>query len=329
LYKLAEKILKKQLNEQILSDGAHFELSPMYHKILLERLLDCYNLVSGNDTFNNEEFDALLLNKAGKMLSWLKNVTFSNGDIPYVNDSAPGIGSFTEQLGAYAKKLGVFTNESYNSDQSGYKFIRKKHYEFFVDLAVIKSDYQPGHTHADMFNFILYHKGKPVIVDTGTSTYEKTDRRHHERSVQAHNSVMVNNQNIHEVWNGFRVGKRAKIIDYNVWENKILATHNGYKNLGIHHQRIFEYKENYIKITDNLLGKNGFKGVAFFHFHPDIRELNLEKNVIKLQDVKIVFENNVQIKPEDYLFAKGFNNLVTAKSIQVEFVDQLITYIEL
>ena len=33
-------ILDKQLGEQILEDGRHFELSPMYHSIMLELVLD-------------------------------------------------------------------------------------------------------------------------------------------------------------------------------------------------------------------------------------------------------------------------------------------------
>jgi hypothetical protein len=37
----------------------------------------------------------------------------------------------------------------------------------------ILPSYQPGHSHADMLHFILYVSGKPVIVDTGISTYEK------------------------------------------------------------------------------------------------------------------------------------------------------------
>ena len=43
LYETSKNLLKSELNEQILKDGAHFELSPMYHKILLSRLLDCIN----------------------------------------------------------------------------------------------------------------------------------------------------------------------------------------------------------------------------------------------------------------------------------------------
>ena len=36
------------LQEQVLGDGEHFERSPMYHCIMLYRVLDCYNLVRNN-----------------------------------------------------------------------------------------------------------------------------------------------------------------------------------------------------------------------------------------------------------------------------------------
>ena len=52
LYKKSSKLLRKQLCEQILPDGAHFEQSPMYHCILLDRLLDCCNF-----SFNNIRHD--------------------------------------------------------------------------------------------------------------------------------------------------------------------------------------------------------------------------------------------------------------------------------
>jgi uncharacterized heparinase superfamily protein len=40
-------ILKEELPEQILTDGGHFERSPMYHAIILEDLLDLVNLSEG------------------------------------------------------------------------------------------------------------------------------------------------------------------------------------------------------------------------------------------------------------------------------------------
>ena len=43
MYDKASCLLYKELDEQILPDGSHYEQSPMYHCILLDRLLDCYN----------------------------------------------------------------------------------------------------------------------------------------------------------------------------------------------------------------------------------------------------------------------------------------------
>ncbi len=64
LYHTAVRIIEKELNEQILDDGAHFELSPMYHQIILDRLLDCINLVQNNQRFEGQE--TLLESNAGK-----------------------------------------------------------------------------------------------------------------------------------------------------------------------------------------------------------------------------------------------------------------------
>ena len=47
-YKKAVEILREELEEQILNDGGHFELSPMYHQIMLFRVLDCINLIENN-----------------------------------------------------------------------------------------------------------------------------------------------------------------------------------------------------------------------------------------------------------------------------------------
>ena len=48
LEQLVREVLKVELDEQILNDGGHFELSPMYHVILLQRALDGYNLLVNN-----------------------------------------------------------------------------------------------------------------------------------------------------------------------------------------------------------------------------------------------------------------------------------------
>ena len=60
-----------------------------------------------------------------------------------------------------------------------------------MDIGKIGPDYQPGHAHADTFTFCLYFKNTPIVVDTGTSTYNIGKRRDKERSTMVHNTVLL------------------------------------------------------------------------------------------------------------------------------------------
>ena len=59
-YFKAKKIIEYELKEQILLDGAHFELSPMYHQIILDRVLDCIFLLKNNKWKEHTEFLSFL-----------------------------------------------------------------------------------------------------------------------------------------------------------------------------------------------------------------------------------------------------------------------------
>ena len=49
-----KKLLVHELKEQVLNDGMHYERSPMYHLIILERLLDALNFAkTANDELEN------------------------------------------------------------------------------------------------------------------------------------------------------------------------------------------------------------------------------------------------------------------------------------
>ncbi len=106
LYVRAKDILKAELEEQILDDGGHFELSPMYHQIMLFRVLDCINLVE-NNMYKHQELLEFLIIKAEVMLGWLENISYKNGDIPLLNDSANKISPTSNELFKYAKKLNI------------------------------------------------------------------------------------------------------------------------------------------------------------------------------------------------------------------------------
>lgn len=319
----AEDIIRAELDEQILTDGAHFELSPMYHQIILDRLLDSINILQSNNLFS--QLLPVLRDKASVMLGWLRQVTFTNGEIPLVNDAACGIAPTTEQLFAYAKRLGVVPTVR-PLGASGYRKVEKAGYEMLVDVGQIGPDYIPGHAHSDTFSFVLYVHGRPLIVDTGTSTYETCERRLVERSTAAHNTVQVDGLEQSEVCGSFRVARRAKVSELQEGNGMIRAWHDGYCRIGVRHSREFDFAEEGVKIQDFVTSHKKHDTLARIHFHPDV-EVALEGNCVVAGPVRIHFAGGDSVILGDYSYAPEFNTLIPAKMVEVSFSGSLITHI--
>lgn len=321
----ATYILTKELDEQTLIDGAHFEQSPMYHKIILSRILDCVYL----ETQNNWEKDTLihtLREKASPMLSWLSEVTFSNGDIPYVNDSADGITFSSQELFSYASLVTIQWVKIPLGD-SGYRMIRKPNYELFIDIGTIAATYQPGHLHADALQFLLNYKNQPIIVDTGVSTYDKTPLRTKERSTSSHNTVETVVGNQYQVWGGFRVARRSKV---SVKEENTAGINASIKHFasGIHH-RSYSWDDTNIHIKDAVHSSDSI-GKASFHLHPDIKVTKISESSVKINDSMITFEGkNISLEIKEYGYARQFNDIVSSSKIIITFTKHLNSVISL
>ena len=247
LYKKASKLLKEQLKEQVLPDGMHYEQSPMYHCILLDRLLDCINFAYGLQLTD----DILLLTAfAQRMLGHLESIVWKDRTIPLLNDSAFGIAPTPEQLFDYARRLGLQW-DAIPMKESGYRKLEGKRFEAIIDVGNLTATYQPGHTHADTFNYELWIDGTPVIVDTGISTYDKTPRRQYERSSTAHNTVVVDGKDSSRVWGGFRVGKRCHVSGLQVNVDGLEAVHDGFGKGCLHHRK-FTMDEMGLHIEDSI-----------------------------------------------------------------------------
>lgn len=271
LRKKATSLLLEQLKEQTLSDGGHYEQSPMYHGILLDRLLDCINIAP------MEELQSF----AKRQIGWLKSICYQDGNYPLFNDAAEGIAPKPTDIMNYACRLGI-DNEATPLGVSGYRKMTNGNMVAFVDVGNITATYQPGHTHADTFNYELRIDGRPFIVDTGISTYDKNERRQLERSTVAHNCVSVNERNSSEVWGGFRVGRRCRVevSDYN---NIIEASHDGF---GKECRRRFTMTEEAFTIEDWYEGN----AVSYIHLSE-----GTDANRIHVEGAK-----KVDIKPWKY-----------------------------
>lgn len=283
------KLVLKQLYEQTLSDGAHYEQSPMYHCILLDRLLDCINFGT------TEELKSI----AQKQLGWLQAICYKDGSWPMSNDAALGIAPDTDRIFDYAKRLGLSWTTA-KLGVSGYRKMQEGNIEAVIDCGQITATYQPGHSHADTFNYELRMNGKPFVVDTGISTYDKTARRQYERSTEAHNCVVVDGKSSSEVWGGFRVGKRCKVTLLKDYPHCIEAYHNGFKKKCY---RTFTMSDNTFIVEDRYDGY----AVSLIHLAPDA-----DMNKIKIEGA-----DKIEIRETKY--SVEYNRFIPNKTIAVHF----------
>jgi uncharacterized heparinase superfamily protein len=196
---------------------------------------------------------------------------------------------------------------------SGYRKYKSNGMEIIFDAGKIGADYQPGHAHADTFTYCLYFEKSPIIVDTGTNTYENNERRLIERSTNSHNTVTHNNLNSSEVWFSFRVGNRANsslLIDNSDY---IKVIHDGYKGLGVFHERTLEKINNGFKIIDKIKNHGGKTSTSNILFHPNYK-IDIYQNRLIINNLLMLkFSGFINHEIISYKYAAGYNNLVPSR----------------
>ncbi|MBO0934955.1 alginate lyase family protein [Fibrella sp. HMF5335] len=319
------QLLQDQLIEQILTDGGHYERSPVYHQLLANRLLDVYAVLHADTWADHLALTDLVRQKIGLMLGWLRAVTFRNGDVPMVNDSAYGVAPDTATILLKAQALGLQPT-AVALGESGYRMLITSRLECFVDVGPVGPNHQPGHAHADTFSFVLHVDGQPVIVDPGTSTYQADEQRNWERSTAAHNTVAIKGQNSSEVWSAFRVGRRANVTLISDTQGHLCASHNGYRYLADQHTRSFTLSdEKTLVINDEFLSKNLIK-LCSFHMNPFLHLVD-EGHELKTPSLSIHYksEGHASTRLVAYNFSAGFNVLLPAEKLIIDVDNTTVT----
>ena len=321
-----QAILINELNHQILNDGAHIELSPMYHCSVLWRILES---IDSMDMVRQEfsPLNSLLSDVASRMCGWLNTIVFDNGDLPAINDSAQDGAPPLHALSDYAHELGIKCIHTPLS-MSGLRKFRNRHFELLVDVHGLTQAAAPGHAHADALHFLLHVFGSPFIIDTGVSVYEKGPVRAYERSTAAHNTVEINGKNQSELYGNFRVGRRARIVNLNERGHVLEATHDGYKIHGVLHTRKIEFLDREILITDTINRQGNNTSLA--HLHVDKKSgLWLENGRLISKFVQVSFEGAGRIECSDTWHSPAFGVQLPAYKVKIPFSGSLVTRISI
>ncbi len=305
---IAEKGLLSEIPEQILEDGANFELSPMYHSLILVDMLDMFNLSRAYPTQLSSKLVSLLEDYIPKMLAFMEAMAHSDGGVSFFNDSADGISPKKEKVESYAKKLGFVISpldsskpQIIDNANSGYICATVARSKLIFDASAVGPDYIPGHAHADTLSFELSIGAQRVFVNSGTSEYGLSTKRLNQRKTAAHNTVEVDGKDSSQVWSGFRVANRAEInLRHTEQKNdrsiEIIASHNGYKSLfdGCIHTRKLTFSENSLIISDSLQGTFKY-AKSRFYFHPDLI-ISLQDNLLRIEGAEFILHSNLEGK---------------------------------
>lgn len=317
------KILSKQIPEQILGDGGHFERSPMYHSIILEDLLDLINIANVYSGMIPSSILEIWCAKSRKMLSALNKQSHPDGEIAFFNDAATGIAAKPDEIQAYADRLGVVADEEQDSrvgclSNTGYYSVRRDNWFLIIDAAPVGPDYLPGHAHADTLSFELSMGKQRVLVNSGTSCYEVGQERLRQRQTPAHNTLSVDERDSSEVWSGFRVARRTRIVNREIKSSEekdvICAAHNGFerlKSVGLH-QRTWEFSDGELVISDSVGGSGTHCVRVFFHFHPSLHVKQGGSGQVDIYDdegdkiVKMKMDERLSISLKDSTYHPEF-----------------------
>lgn len=326
------RILLQELEEQFLDDGGHFELSPMYHAVMIEDLLDIINmLLTYEKAISGMEVD--LLCRCRQLLppamGWLVNLSHPDGKISFFNDATFGVAPTNQELFDYASRLDIeapsVPNRSHLFRTSGYARLQCGDITVIADVGSIGPDYQPGHAHADTLSFEVSVGEERIFVNSGVSSYDVGETRFRQRQTRAHNTVEAMGRDSTEVWSAFRVADRANIVEreFSDGANEVSLTagHDGYKRLrqGPYHHRCWKLTDRRLEVRDRLTDGTS-QGTARYHLHPDIMAKKTPDQIeLTSKSGKKVFvtTSGTKVYLEDSTWHPGFNLSVPSKCLCV------------
>ena len=276
------RILRREIPEQILTDGGQFERSTMYHALALEDMLDLCNLANASSGIVSARWQPTIQewrDSIGLMRDWLAAMCHPDGEISFFNDAAFRVAPSPEELERYAGRMGLPNPRRPEKglthlSPSGYIRVAGNEAVALLDVAPVGPDYLPSHAHADTLSFELSLFGQRVLVNSGTSLYEVDSERSRQRGTAAHNTVIVDGHDSSEVWAGFRVARRAHPVGLQIVRHgspEVRCSHDGYRRLPgrPQHMRQWSFEQHRLVVKDRISGTFG-GAEARFHLHPSV-----------------------------------------------------------
>jgi hypothetical protein len=198
-------LLRRELSEQILPDGGHYERSPVYHLVVLRDLIEIREAIGAG------WLDAPI----ERMRRFAAALTRPDGRPALFNDGAFDLAPSLD-LPDPADGLSVLPD-------TGYVVHRERGIWLAFDCGPPAPSFLPAHAHADALSFQLWVGGAPLVIDPGTFTYDAGPDRDWFRSTGAHSTIGLNGRDQFEIWGAFRAGSlpRPRLVSTEPLEGEV------------------------------------------------------------------------------------------------------------
>ncbi|WP_456443804.1 heparinase II/III domain-containing protein [Caldithrix abyssi] len=339
------RLVRKELAEQVLADGGHYERSPMYHALVLVDVLDLINLIFARKSFRAEfehsllKFKEELIDKARLMWRWLEAITQPDGQLPLMGDTALGIAPTTTQIGKYLTQVlkeplqQKKTASKRALPQSGYFIYRDERLFLLIDGGELGVSYQPGHAHCDFLSYEFSVKGRRIIVDSGIGEYLPGRLRNQARSIYSHNTLVINGLEQGEIWSAFRMGRRIVPEDVQCKLEPVFEFRGAYynslnKKLAYWHQRTIRINQA-IEFEDQWKAKKLLVVENLIHLHPEC-QVEFASGVVRIKRdelmLNLIFDGQkVKAELRDWFYVSEFGKVAPASMIVLQPKERDVT----
>jgi heparinase II/III-like protein len=278
--------IQREMDKQVLADGADFESSTGYHRFVTELFLYSFMLCKANDV----EIETRYWTKLHQMLMYIRAYLRPDGFAPLIGDTDSGQvlpvvhrsaddHAYLLEIGARAFADPVLKSRCISSQafpHAGTYIMRDGDLYLCFNASDAGLNGRGSHGHNDALSIEVSAGGRAFIVDPGTYVYSgDLEKRHAFRSTAYHSTVQIDGleQNTTDLHVPFVIGNEARprVLEWQTSDDfdKVVAEHYGYPVI---HRRtvVFNKRERRWVIDDEFIGEGEHLYEVRFHFAPGL-----------------------------------------------------------
>ncbi len=332
--------LAHQIADQVLPDGVQDELTPHYHEVVVNNLVNaCRSLRALGTDLTPETLDTL-----GKMVRYSQQTVVPDGSKQVAfNDSDPAsVPPLHRQLASVGLEAMLRRDEHLESEAfpyAGVAFLRQRPGRGDLYLAFDAGPFGRSHQHEDKLGFWLFAYGRNFLVDPGRHLYDWSAASYYSylTSTRAHSTILVdglgqNSRARRDTW----ITRKPHDLGWSVGEGEIRAS--GSYDLGYgpgnaiavtHRREIVFVRERCWVIFDTLSGAGEHAIESRFQFAPgkvviegdrvrtDFSDANLLLWPVGTRPLDTASIETGQQNPRGGWYSDGYNKIEPAPALSL------------